>query len=123
MIDLEHIARDYLRAQGFPCEFRAAATVPTSLVTVRCSPTGGSTRFHGRTLLKVQAWATTRGNACELCEEAVDALVGRDGYGGLASADENVTACAVENGPHDWPQTEIKNRERWQATVAVDYNS
>ena len=124
-MDLERIARDYLRGLGFTCEFYAPASIPESLVTVKRTSRPGSTRFEGRAMLTVQAWADARGSAGELCGDAVSALVGRGRYesaGGLASADADITGCFPENGPYRWDDPDIKDRSRWQATVSVDYN-
>lgn len=126
-MDLEQVARDYLRGQGFECEFYAPDPIPESLVTVKRTAHPGSTRFEGRAMLTVQAWAPTRGGALELCDRAVDALTGRGAYEhdgfGLAAADENITGCFPENGPYRWDDPDVKDRKRWQATVSVDYNA
>ena len=77
-------------------------------------------------MITVQSWATTRGAAEALCQDAVDALVGRGVYersGGLMAADQNITGCSPENGPYRWDDPDVKDRNRWQATVAVDYNA
>lgn len=124
-MDLEHIARDFLREQGFACEFYATDPIPAALVTVKREARPGSTRFEGRALLAVQAWADTRGKAGVLCCNAVDALIGRGDYesaGGLMAASDNVTGCNPESGPYRWDDPDVKDRKRWQAKVAVDYN-
>ena len=124
-MELELTARNFLRGLGFACEFYVPETIPSSLVTVRRTSRSGSTRFVGRAMLTIQAWAETRGAAEALCIEAVDALVGRgrfEGYGGLAAADANIAGCSPENGPYRWDDPDIKDRKRWQATVSVDYN-
>ena len=125
-MELEKIARDLLRSNGFACEFYAPEKIPTSLVTVRRTARPGSTRFEGRTMLTVQAWADTRGKAGVLCCNAVDALIGRGDYeqsGGLVAACEDITGCSPENGPYRWDDPDVKDRKRWQATVSVDYNA
>ena len=124
-MDLEKTARDYLRSQGFTCEFYATEPIPTQLVTVKRTPRDGSGRFEGRAMITVQAWSDTRGKAGVLCCNAVDALTGRGDYeeaGGLLAADDNITGCNPENGPYRWDDPDVKDRNRWQATVAVDYN-
>lgn len=125
-MDLERIARDCLRSAGFTCEFYVPDEIPESLVTVKRTNTPGSTRFEGRAMLTVQAWAKTRGAASSLCSDAVDALVGRRAYEsrgrGLAACDDNITGCRPENGPYRWDAPDVKDRSRWQATVSVDYN-
>lgn len=125
-MELEKTARDYLRSVGFTCEFYATDPIPEGLVTVKRTPRPGSTRFESRAMLTVQAWASTRGKAGARCCDAVDALTGRGAYednGGLMAADANITGCSPENGPYRWDDPDVKDRHRWQATVAVDYNS
>lgn len=124
-MEIEKIARDHLRGLGFNCEFYAPETIPLSLVTVKSGSRPGSTRFEGRAMITVQAWADTRGKAEALCRDAVSALVGRGDYeqsGGLMAAEANITGCSPENGPYRWDDPDIKDRKRWQATVSVDYN-
>ena len=125
-LQIEKSARDLIRAQGIACEFYAPDPIPDGVVTVKRTPRPGSTRFEGRAMLTVQAWAATRGNAEELCQKAVDILVGRGEWekdGGLAAVEENITGCAPENGPYRWDDPDTKNRHRSQATVSVDYNA
>lgn len=124
-VDIERIARDYLRSRGFACEFYVPDEIPASLVTLRRSTLYGSSRFRGRAMLTVQAWAETRGKASALCSEAVDAILGRgkhEGSGGLMAAEPNITGCSPENGPYRLDDPDVKDRKRWQATVAVTYN-
>jgi hypothetical protein len=124
-IELEKEARDLIRAQGVTCEYYAPERIPEALVTVKRTPTTGSTRFSGRAMLTLQAWATTRGGAEELCFQAVDILVGRGEYeqaGGLTASVANVTRCSPENGPYRWDDPDVNDRKRWQATVSVDFN-
>ena len=126
-VALEQVAREYLKSLGFKCEYYAPDKIPASLVTVKQTARPGSTRFQGRAMLTVQAWADTRGNAGALCADAVDALIGRGAYElagfGLPAADDNITGCSPENGPYRWDDPDIKDRHRWQATVSVDYNA
>lgn len=123
-MDLEHAARDYLRGLGFTCEFYAPDPMPEKFVTVKRTARPGSARFEGRAMLTVQAWAVTRGKAFTLCNDAIDALVGRRAYElvGLAAAEDDITGCRPENGPYRWDDPDVKDRKRWQATVSVDYN-
>lgn len=124
-MDLEHVARDYLRGHGFECEFYAPDPMPSVFVTVKRTARPGATRFTGRAMLTLQAWAETRGAALALLESAIDALVGRGEYeadGGLAASEANVTGCNPENGPYRWDDPDVRDRKRWQATVSVDYN-
>lgn len=124
-MDLELIARDFLRGLGFTCEFDVPAPVPASLVTVKRTAKPGSTAHHTTAMLTLQAWATSRGRAAELAESAVDALVGRGDYEqhrGLASADPDITGCYPENGPYRWNDPDVRDRSRWQATVSVETN-
>lgn len=125
-LPLEQIARDHLRGQGFDCGFYVPAPIPSSFVTVEQTARPGSRLFAGRAMLTVKAWASTRGAAEALCQDAVDALVGRGKYetaGGLRAADTNITGCSPENGPYRWDDPDVRDRNRWQATVAVDYNA
>lgn len=124
-MQLEKIARDTIRAEGMACEFYTPEQIPRELVTVKRTARPGSTRFRGSAMVTVQAWSTSRGRAEALCMQAVDALVGRGEYEGrgLASADDDITGCIPENGPYRWDDPEVKDRSRWQATVAVDYNA
>lgn len=125
-MDIEKAARDFLRDRGFTCEFYVPDDIPQRLVTVARTPRPGSTRFGGRAMLTIQAWADTRGKAGILCCEALDALLARGDYeefGGLASADSNITGCSPESGPYRWDDPDVKDRNRWQATMSVNYNA
>lgn len=124
-LPIEKIARDVIRDAGMECEFYAPDPIPASLVTVKQTARTGGGRFVGATMITVQAWADTRGNAFELCSRAVDALIGRGEFegGGMAGAHDNVTQCLPENGPYRFDDPDVKDRKRWQATVAVDYNA
>lgn len=125
-MQLEKIARDTIRSCGMTCEFYATDPIPAELVTVKRTARPGSTRFHGAAMITVQAWAESRGRAEELCSRAVDALVGRGDYetsGGMANAADDILGCHPENGPYRWDDPDVKDRKRWQATVAVDYNA
>lgn len=125
-IRLEQTARDLIRSTGVACEFYASDPIPERLVTVKQTARPGSTRFRGRAMITVQAWAKTRGAAEALCEDAIDALAGRGPHeqaGGLMAASDNITACVPENGPYRFDDPDVSDRHRWQATVAVDYNA
>lgn len=124
-MDLERIARDFLRERGFACEFYVPDPIPASLVTVKRTAKPGSTAHHTTAMLTLQAWATSRGRAAELAGQAVDALVGRGEHeqsGGLAYADDDITGCYPENGPYRWDDPDVRDRSRWQATVSVETN-